>query len=97
MIRLPLRHNADYHYVKTLFDCAKNAGVKKIVQVSVTNPSEEDPLPYYKGKANQEKTLRDSGVEYAIVRPTLVFGKEDISRSELIFAFTSAASFDNAV
>lgn len=63
---------------KTLFNCAKNAGVGKIVHISVTNPSEEDDLPYYKGKALQEKALAESGVAYTIVRPTLVFGQEDI-------------------
>jgi NADH dehydrogenase len=61
-----------------LFNCAKLAGVRKIVQISVTNPSERDALPYYRGKALQEKALRELGVDYAIVRPTLVFGKEDI-------------------
>ncbi len=63
---------------KLLFNCAKKAGVKKIVQISVTNPSEQDDLPYYRGKALQEKALRELGIDYAIVRPTLVFGKEDI-------------------
>ena len=63
---------------KILFTCAKNAGVKKIVQISVTNPSEQDDLPYYQGKAHQEKMVRELGVDYAIVRPTLVFGTEDI-------------------
>ena len=63
---------------KTLFNCAKQAGIRKIVQISVTNPSEQDDLPYYKGKALQEKILRELGIDYAIVRPTLVFGNEDI-------------------
>jgi len=63
---------------RTLFSCAKKAGVKKIVQISVTNPTESDALPYYKGKALQEKLLKELGVDYRIVRPTLVFGKEDI-------------------
>jgi uncharacterized protein YbjT (DUF2867 family) len=63
---------------KTLFQCAKNSGVRRIVHISVTNPSEKDDLPYYKGKAWQEKELRGSGIAYTIVRPTLVFGKEDI-------------------
>jgi len=61
-----------------LFHCAKRAGVRKIVHISVTNPSENDVLPYYKGKALQEKALKELGVSYSIVRPTLVFGKEDI-------------------
>jgi NADH dehydrogenase len=63
---------------KTLFNCAKQAGVRKIVHISVTNPSENDDLPYYKGKALQEKELKNLGVDYTIVRPTLVFGVEDI-------------------
>jgi len=63
---------------KTLFNCAKNAGVRKIVHISVTNPSEKAELPYYRGKALQEKALIESGIGYTIVRPTLVFGKEDI-------------------
>ncbi len=62
----------------TLFECAKKAGVGRIVHISVTNASLESRLPYYRGKALQERALIDSGVSYAIVRPTLVFGKEDI-------------------
>jgi len=63
---------------RTLFVCAKKAGVGRIVHISVTNPSEKDPLPYYKGKALQENALRELGVAYTILRPTLVFGTEDI-------------------
>lgn len=62
----------------TLFQCAKKAGVRKIVHISVTNASLESLLPYYRGKGLQEQALIDSGMSYAIVRPTLVFGKEDI-------------------
>lgn len=62
----------------TLFECAKKAGVGRVVHISVTNASLESRLPYYRGKALQERALIDSGVSYAIVRPTLVFGKEDI-------------------
>jgi len=63
---------------KILFDCAKQAGINKIVHISVTNPSESGPLPYYRGKALQERALKDTGIAYSIIRPTLVFGKEDI-------------------
>lgn len=62
----------------TLFRCARDAGVKSIVHVSVTHASEKSALPYYRGKGLQERAVRESGVRYAIVRPTLVFGKEDI-------------------
>jgi NADH dehydrogenase len=62
----------------TLFKCAKEASVRKIVHISVTQASVESDLPYYRGKAQQEQALIDCGVPYCIVRPTLVFGKEDI-------------------
>ncbi|MGH2373917.1 MAG: SDR family oxidoreductase [bacterium] len=62
----------------SLFACARQAGVKRIIHVSVTNASPESRLPYYRGKALQEQALIESGMSYAIVRPTLVFGKEDI-------------------
>ena len=63
---------------RILFDCAAEAGIKHIVHISVTNPSLNSPLPYYQGKALQEEALKVCGVPYSIVRPTLVFGKEDI-------------------
>jgi uncharacterized protein YbjT (DUF2867 family) len=63
---------------RTLFECARAAGVKRIVHISVTNPSMESRLPYYRGKATQERMLAGVGVQHSIVRPTLVFGKEDI-------------------
>jgi NADH dehydrogenase len=63
---------------RTLFAAAKEAGVRRVVHVSITNPTEGSPLPYFHGKAVLERELRESGLSYAIVRPTVVFGREDI-------------------
>ncbi len=63
----------------TLFNCAKQAGVEKVVHISVTNPSEESHLEYFRGKAAVEKALRETGISYSILRPAIFFGgKEDI-------------------
>ena len=62
----------------TLIDCAKRVGVRRIVHISITNPSEDSPLPYFRGKAILEEAVRTSGLSYAIIRPTVVFGREDI-------------------
>ena len=62
----------------TLFEAAKRAGVKRVVHVSITNPSETSPLEYFSGKARLERALVESGLSYAILRPTVLFGKEDI-------------------
>ncbi len=64
--------------VTSLFEAAKAAGVERIVHVSITNPSEDSPLEYFRGKARLERALRETGVSHAILRPTVLFGKEDI-------------------
>jgi NADH dehydrogenase len=46
--------------------------------VSITNPSEASPLEYFRGKARLERALIESGISHAILRPTVLFGKEDI-------------------
>jgi uncharacterized protein YbjT (DUF2867 family) len=61
-----------------LFGAAKKAGVKRVVHVSITNPSKESDLEYFSGKALLEQALIESGLGYAILRPTVLFGKEDI-------------------
>ena len=61
-----------------LFKAAKEAGIKRIVHVSITNPSLESPLEYFSGKAELEKAIIESGLSYAILRPAVLFGKEDI-------------------
>ena len=62
----------------TLFEAAKSAGVQRVVHVSITNPSADSDLPYFSGKAELEAALRSSGLSHAILRPTVLFGKEDI-------------------
>ncbi len=61
-----------------LFDAAKHAGIKRIVHISITNPSLDSPFEYFSGKAKLEKAIIESGMSYAILRPAVIFGKEDI-------------------
>ncbi|HTW57998.1 MAG TPA: NAD(P)H-binding protein [Terriglobales bacterium] len=63
---------------RTLIRAAEDAGIQRIVYVSIANPSVESPLAYYKGKAQVEEAVTTSGLSYAILRPTVVFGTEDI-------------------
>ncbi len=60
------------------FDAAKEAGIKRIVHISITNPSLDSPFEYFSGKARLEKAIIESGLSYAILRPAVLFGKEDI-------------------
>ena len=72
------RHADAVQNTLTLFEAAKQAGVSRIVHVSITNPDENSPLEYFQGKAVLENALAASGLSYAILRPTVLFGKEDI-------------------
>jgi uncharacterized protein YbjT (DUF2867 family) len=62
----------------TLFEAAAKASVDRIIYVSITNPSKDSHLEYFSGKGKLEEILKDCGVSYAILRPAVLFGKEDI-------------------
>jgi NADH dehydrogenase len=61
-----------------LVEAARRAGVRRVVHVSVANAHPSSPFPYFRGKAQTEEAVRSSGLSYAIVRPTLVFGRDDV-------------------
>jgi len=63
---------------RRLFVAAQRAGVARVVHVSITNPSEDSKLEYFHSKAVLERALRETGIPHTILRPTVLFGKEDI-------------------
>ena len=65
-------------HTRVLFQAARDAGVRRVVHVSITNPAEDSALPYFRGKALCEKALKESGLSYGILRPTVIYGREDI-------------------
>lgn len=63
---------------RALIKAAAAAGVKRIVHISITNAAEESPLPYFQGKGLVERAITGSGLSFAIIRPAVIFGPEDI-------------------
>lgn len=63
---------------RLLVQAAQAAGVRRMVHISITNPSVASHLPYFSGKALNEQYVCSSGMSYAILRPTVLFGVEDI-------------------
>jgi NADH dehydrogenase len=78
---------------KILFEAAKAAGIERVVHLSITNPSIESPLSYFRGKAEVEKALENSGLSYAILRPAVLFGKEDILINNIAWALRRLPAF----
>jgi uncharacterized protein YbjT (DUF2867 family) len=67
---------------QALFEAARRAGVRRVVHISIANPARgaglSPPLPYYSGKVRVEELLAETGLSHAILRPTVLFGAEDI-------------------
>ena len=69
-----------------MFESAKRAGVERIVHVSISNPSVDSHLEYFSGKAEVELALKQSGISYAILRPAVIFGADDILINNIAWA-----------
>jgi uncharacterized protein YbjT (DUF2867 family) len=67
-------HAAAVANSRVLFAAASDAGVRRVVHVSITNPSLNSPYSYFRGKAEVEQSLTASGLSHAIVRPAVLFG-----------------------
>ena len=80
------KHADAVRNTERLFEAAKEANVERIVHISITNPSWDSPLEYFSGKARLERALADSGISHAILRPTVLFGKEDILINNIAWA-----------
>ncbi|MEW5763123.1 MAG: NAD(P)H-binding protein [Bacillota bacterium] len=74
----PVTYEKAVENTLTLIRAAEEAGVRRIVHISITNASEDSSLPYFRGKGILEKAIVSSRLSYAIVRPTVIFGAEDI-------------------
>jgi uncharacterized protein YbjT (DUF2867 family) len=63
---------------RDLVAAAKEAGVGRFVLMSALGTSEEtkDLVPYYRSKWAMEQTVRGSGIEHVIFRPSFVFARD---------------------
>lgn len=71
-------HARAVEHSRRLFQAAAEAGVERVVHVSITNPSLDSELPYFKGKAEVEQALAATGLSHAILRPAVFFGGRDV-------------------
>jgi uncharacterized protein YbjT (DUF2867 family) len=86
-------HERAVENTKTLIHAAEVAGVKRVVHVSMTNPSLESSLSYFKGKAELEQAIQSSSLSYAILRPAVLFGEGDILINNIAFMLRRSPLF----
>jgi uncharacterized protein YbjT (DUF2867 family) len=76
-VRFPhgqVTHDVAVRNSRVLFTAAADAGVQRVVHNSITHASLTSPDSYFRGKAEVEQALADSGVPHAIARPAVLFG-----------------------
>jgi NADH dehydrogenase len=78
---------------KILINCARKAGVERIVHISIVNNALDSNFEYFQKKARLEKEIQDSGLSYAILRPAVLFGSEDILINNIAWALRTFPVF----
>lgn len=78
---------------RLLLAAACQAGVRRIVHVSVVNAGPHAPTRYFVAKAALDDVVRGSGLSHAIVRPTLTFGEGDILVNNLCWVLRRFPAF----
>jgi nucleoside-diphosphate-sugar epimerase len=70
----PVSHETAVAQSRVLFRAAADAGVRRIVHISITHPDADSPYPYVRGKAAVEQALADLGLPHTVLRPAVLFG-----------------------
>ena len=86
-------HDVAVRNTAVLVRAAEEAGVRRIVHISVSNPAIDSPLPYFRGKAQAEQAILRSRLSHAILRPALLFGPEDILINNIAWMLRSVPVF----
>lgn len=63
---------------RSLLQAAQEAGVRRLVHISSVGADVDSPFPYFRAKGLAERVVRESGLPFVIIRPTLMFGNESI-------------------
>jgi NADH dehydrogenase len=76
-------HDVAVTHSTALLEAATRAGVRRVVHVSIMNPDRDSPYTDHRGKALVEDAVRDCGMQYAIVRPSVLFGGPEVLLSNI--------------
>ena len=62
---------------ENVIGAARAAGVGRILHMSAMGSSEDSPSEYGRSKAAGESAVRDSGLDWTVFRPSIIFGPGD--------------------
>ena len=79
--------------LRVLFHAARQAGVERIVHVSITHASTASPYGYFRGKAEAERALAEVGVPFAVLRPAILFGGDGVLLNNIAWLLRRLPAF----
>jgi len=69
--------NAHVALTRKVVEACRQAGVKRILHMSALHAAVDGPSEYLRSKGEAEALVRASGLDATIVRPSVIFGRED--------------------
>jgi len=67
----------DYGGTVAMIAAARKAGVGRIIYISGAAADEQSCQPGFRAKGRAERAIRESGLDFTIFRPSLVYGADD--------------------
>lgn len=70
-------HHVHVELVEKALAACRNTGIRRFVQISALKARRDGPSQYLRSKGQAEKRVRESGLEWTILQPSVIFGPED--------------------
>jgi NADH dehydrogenase len=86
-------HSLAIENCRSLFQAARRSGIRKVVHVSILHPSSASPYPYFRGKALVERALAESGLAYAVLRPSVLFDERGVLLNNIAWLLRRLPAF----
>ena len=74
----------DGHGTTVSVAAAKRVGVRRFVYLSGAGAGQDRPQPWFRAKDLAEKAIRESGLEYGVLRPSWIYGPRDHSMNRFV-------------
>jgi uncharacterized protein YbjT (DUF2867 family) len=74
----------DGHGTTVAVAAAKRVGVRRFVYLSGAGAGQDRPQPWFRAKDLAETAIRDSGLEYGVLRPSWIYGPGDHSMNRFV-------------
>ena len=68
---------AHVELARKVVDACRRTGIRRLVHMSAINADPAGPSAYLRSKGEAETLVRESGLDFTIFRPSVIFGRED--------------------